>query len=137
MGPWIELYGPTLVEFTIDLVGIRPSNIDKQESRLEPHSHLLRRDIGVLVPGHGPVVYGRDEVRGWLEWEAEYLASVRGRVQELLGDGAATPNPEAVVDAVEYDIFVGSRWPAERHNMPKRHRNTVQKIVEEESTPDG
>jgi len=38
---------------------------------------------------------------------------------------AGTP-PESVADGIDYDFFIGDR-------LPKRHHNTVQKIVQEES----
>ena len=86
-------------------------------------------ELKVLVPGHGPVIYGRSEGRDWIEWEADYLASVRDRVREKLRQGMSS---SAAVEAAGYDEFVGTRLPRDPHNMPKRHRNTVEKIVEEE-----
>ena len=44
-------------------------------------------ELEVLVPGHGPVMHGRDEAREWIEWEADYLAAVRDRVREMLREG--------------------------------------------------
>jgi len=35
-------------------------------------------------------------------------------------------------DAITYENYVGDRLPVDRHGMPKRHRNTVLKIVKEE-----
>ena len=84
----------------------------------------LRRliDVGaeVLVPGHGPVVRGREEVRAALAWSVGYLESLRAFLRE---------RPD--VDAAGYDRFVGGRFPAERHGMAKRHRDVATKIVQE------
>jgi glyoxylase-like metal-dependent hydrolase (beta-lactamase superfamily II) len=84
----------------------------------------LRRliDVGaeVLVPGHGPVVRGRAEVRAALAWSLGYLEGLRDHLR-------ARPDP----DAADYDRFVGDRFPEERHGMAKRHRDVATKIVQE------
>ncbi len=90
---------------------------------------LAGMEIEVLVSGHGPVLYGNERVRGWLNWLVDYLSGVRAFVKEALNQGL---EPEAVADAVDYEKFIGDRLPINKHNMPKRHRNTVQKIIEEE-----
>mgnify|MGYP000082443190 CR=1 FL=1 len=38
-----------------------------------------------------------------------------------------------LADAVDFETFIGDRLASDRNGMPKRHRNTVDKIVEEES----
>lgn len=91
---------------------------------------LAALDIEILVPGHGSVIYGRENVQDWLGWLAGYLRDVRVAVRQALGTGAP---PDAVVERIEYDRFIGDRLPKDRHGMPKRHANTVRKIVEEES----
>ena len=90
---------------------------------------LAGMDIEILVSGHGPVLHGNERVRGWLNWLVDYLSGVRVFVKEALDQGL---EPEAVADAVDYEKFIGDRLPINKHNMPKRHRNTVQKIIEEE-----
>jgi len=60
---------------------------------------------------------------------ADYLAAVRDRVRDSLKEGSSS---SAAVEAVGYDEFVSDRLPRDRHNMPKRHRHTVVKIVAEE-----
>ena len=92
---------------------------------------LAQREIEILVPGHGPVIYGRGNVQDWLSWLADYLGNVRAAVRQALDAG--TP-PAEIVEGVEYNRFVGDRLPKDRHGMPKRHANTVRKIVEEEVT---
>lgn len=112
------------------VTGIVPAIGDGDSSELEASLRsLVSVEIEVLVPGHGPVIHGRDEARDWIQWEADYLAAVRERVREMLGEGRS---PAAAVEAAGYDEFVGDRLPRDRHNMPKRHRNTVEKIAEEE-----
>ncbi len=91
-------------------------------------ARLLEVDIETLVPGHGYTIKGRKAVRDWLTWQAGYLRSVRDKVREMLGDGATAEEAEAVT----FDSFIGDRLPVDRNGMPKRHRNTVDKIVEEE-----
>jgi len=54
---------------------------------------------------------------------------VRDFVKEALDQGLES---EAVANAVDYQRFIGDRLPIDKHNMPQRHRNTVQKIIEEE-----
>lgn len=90
---------------------------------------LMELDIEILVPGHGFTIHGREQVRDWLRWQAGYLASVRDRVREELNLGK---DREAVAQAVDFEMFIGDRLPIDRNGMPKRHRNTVDKIVEEE-----
>jgi cyclase len=91
---------------------------------------LAQMDIAVLVPGHGPVLYGAAQSRDWILWEADYLAAVRRRVRQGLDQGV---DPAAVAAAVDFAEFIGDRLPAERHNMPGRHHNTVEKIIAEET----
>jgi glyoxylase-like metal-dependent hydrolase (beta-lactamase superfamily II) len=90
---------------------------------------LAEMEIEVLVPGHGQVLYGKESVREWLTWLVNYLADIRAFVRDQLGRGR---DPEAVVDAVDYQRFVGNRLSAQKHGMVNRHRSTVAKIVEEE-----
>lgn len=112
------------------VTGIVPAIGDGDSRVLEASLHrLAKMEIETLIPGHGPEVYGRAAVRGWIEWAAGYLAGVRGRVQELLAGGT---EEAAAIDAVTFDEFIGDRLPADRHKMPSRHRNTVAKIAAEE-----
>jgi glyoxylase-like metal-dependent hydrolase (beta-lactamase superfamily II) len=90
---------------------------------------LATLDAEVLVTGHGPVVQDRAQVRDWLLWQADYLARVRDRVRLELERGLS---PDLVVEEIAYDEFIGDRLPADRHNMPGRHFNTVNKIIQEE-----
>ncbi len=111
------------------VTGIVPAIGDGDSRILEKSLHrLARMEIDVLVPGHGPIVHGVERSRDWILWEATYLFSVRRRARELLDQNI---DPAAVVDAIAFDEFIGDRLPSDQHNMPGRHRNTVEKIVEE------
>lgn len=113
------------------VTGIVPAIGDGDSRVLETTlDRLAAMEIEILVPGHGPVIYGRDAVRDWLVWLPDYLRGVRAAVRAALDGG--TP-PERVADGIDYDRFIGDRLPKERHGMPTRHRNSVQKIVREES----
>lgn len=90
---------------------------------------LAQREIEILVPGHGPVIYGQENVQDWLGWLTGYLRDVRDAVRQALD---TSTQPEEIVGGIDYDHFVGDRLPKDRHGMPKRHANTVQKIVQEE-----
>lgn len=92
-------------------------------------ARLLDLEIEILVPGHGTTIHGSDNVRDWLVWQASYLSGVRDHIQESLRTGHTG---DAVVDGVDFGTFIGDRLPADRNGMPRRHRNTVEKIVEEE-----
>ena len=111
------------------VTGIVPAIGDGNSLILEASlRRLARREIDVMVPGHGAVVYGRDAVQGWLQWLPDYLHSVRDFVQSALGRGESPAQIPALCD---YDQFIGERLPKDRHNMAKRHRATVAKIVTE------
>ncbi len=112
--------------------GIVPA-IGDGDSRIleETLEKLAQMEIETLVPGHGFVVRGQADVQDWLRWIASYLRSVRTAVREALAAGQPV---DSIADGIDYDQFIGDRLPKERHGMPKRHRNTVQKIVLEESS---
>jgi len=113
------------------VTGIVPAIGDGDSAVLEASlRRLTEMEIEVLLSGHGPVLYGVERVRDWIQWEANYLAGVRERVRAALEGGAA---PEAAADAAEFDELIGDRLPADRHGMPRRHRSTVEKIVAEEA----
>jgi glyoxylase-like metal-dependent hydrolase (beta-lactamase superfamily II) len=112
------------------VTGIVPAIGDGDSRVLEASlGRLAELDIEILLPGHGPTVYGAEQVRGWIEWEAGYLARVRGLVQKLLDEGLGE---EELLDRIAFEDFVGERLPADKHGMPKRHRATTAKILAEE-----
>lgn len=90
---------------------------------------LLDLEIEVLVPGHGPVVYGAAESRAWLEWLADYLVRVRALVIDGLDQGEP---PAALAEALSFQQVVGDRIPAGKHGMVDRHRAVVNKVIQEE-----
>jgi len=109
------------------------SAIGDGDSRILQRSlnKLLTLDIEILVPGHGYALHGVDKVQDWLRWQIAYLISVRERVQKELAGGKGA---EGVADAVDFETYIGDRLPIDRNQMPMRHRNTVDKIIEEEMT---
>lgn len=116
--------GDTVVNAIVPAIGQGDSR--QLEASLR---RLAALEIALLVPGHGTPIVGAARVRDWLAWERDYLASVRDYARAALADGLA---PEAVAAAADFATFIGDRLPAERHAMPKRHRDTVLKIAQEE-----
>lgn len=111
------------------VTGIVAAIGDGDSRILEQSLHkLMDVDIETLVPGHGETLHGKDRVQDWLKWQAGYLVAVRERLQKELALGKRA---EEAADAVDYETYIGDRLPIERNGMPKRHRNTVDKIVEE------
>jgi len=92
-------------------------------------ARLLELDIEILIPGRGHTMHGADAVKDWLVWQASYLSGFRDHVRYELGQGRSA---EAAAESVDYETFIGDRLPVDRNGMPKRHRNTVDKIVQEE-----
>ena len=117
--------GDTVVNAIIPAIGQGDSR--QLEASLR---RLAELDIALLVPGHGTPIVGVARVREWLAWERHYLAAVRDFARAALAEGRS---PEAVADAADFATFVGDRLPADRHAMPRRHRDTVLKIAREES----
>jgi cyclase len=122
----------TRILFAGDAVvtGIVPAIGDGDSAQLEASLRALAElPIAILVSGHGPLLRGSETIRDWLGWLVGYLAGIRAFVQGELARGQAA---DAVADAAEFHRFVGDRLPADRHGMPRRHRATVEKIVEEQ-----
>ena len=125
---WVE-EDQVLIGGDAVVTGIVPAIADGDGRVLEKSlRRLAQLDTKVLVPGHGPLVYGVEAIRDWILWEADYLAGIRKRVRL----GLAQDPPDLVAASVSFDEFVGDRLRADLHNMPKRHRNTVEKIITEE-----
>ena len=90
---------------------------------------LAELDIAILVPGHGAPLIGAERVQAWLAWEGDYLAQVREFARAGLARGQV---PEEIAANADFAAFIGDRLPSDRHTMPKRHRDTVLKIAQEE-----
>jgi glyoxylase-like metal-dependent hydrolase (beta-lactamase superfamily II) len=111
------------------VTGIVPAIGDGDSRTLEASlRRLAGMEIDVLVAGHGPILKGAERVRAWIEWLAQYLAGIRAAVQAELDQGC---DPATVADRVEFRAFIGDRLPQDRHGMPRRHRDTVEKIIAE------
>ncbi|MEM8533311.1 MAG: MBL fold metallo-hydrolase [Chloroflexota bacterium] len=112
------------------VTGIVPALWDGDSRQME-HSlwTLASMDIEVLVPGHGPVLRGADVVHEWILWLIDYLVTIRESVIMSLEQGY---DPESAVNAASFREFAAGRLPENKHNMIRRHRDTVRNIVEEE-----
>jgi glyoxylase-like metal-dependent hydrolase (beta-lactamase superfamily II) len=114
------------------VTGIVPALGDGDSRTLENSLQALRdMDIEILVPGHGRVLYGSAAVQDWLAWELAYLSGIRTRVGALLG-ADPQPSEDSLLQAAPFNQLIGDRLPADKHDMPNRHRNTVLKIAQEE-----
>jgi cyclase len=127
----------TLIAGDSVVTGIVPALWDGDSRVLESSLRKLAlMEIDVLIPGHGPVLHGAVKVRDWLLWLAGYLLDVRTLAQAAL---SANPDSDAetLADSAAYEQFIGDHLPAEKHNMPERHRTTVLHIIAEERSARG
>ena len=93
-------------------------------------NRLKQLDIETLISGHGPVLHGQAVVQDWLNWLTTYISGVRSAAARMIAAGER--DRAAILEAIGYDGYVGDRLPKAKHGMPKRHRNTVGKIADEE-----
>ena len=112
------------------VTGIVPAIFYSSRELEKSLNKLLKLEIETLIAGHGPVLYGQVTITDWLNWLIQYISGVRGEVQSILASGENDEN--AITDAIDYDKHIGTRLAKDKHGMPKRHRNTVLKIIEEE-----
>jgi glyoxylase-like metal-dependent hydrolase (beta-lactamase superfamily II) len=111
--------------------GILPSISNGDSRELQAALRMLSNmRVEVLVPGHGAVLQGVENVQEWLQWLIAYLERVQAFVRAGLEKGQES---EAIVALAEYGHLVGDRVPMDAHNMFERHRNVVVKIVQEEA----
>jgi glyoxylase-like metal-dependent hydrolase (beta-lactamase superfamily II) len=114
------------------VTGIPPSFKDGDSTTLiATLRKLAATDFEVLVPGHGEIVRGREEVRASIVWVADYLERCRLHVSERYG----SVEPDEIVATSTYDEFVGDRLPADRHRMVWRHEQTIRQLIVELSAP--
>ncbi len=112
------------------VTGIIPAIGDGDSRVLERTlNKLLTWDIDIMIPGHGAVIHGAAAVQEALQWAKNYLSGVRAAVATAIDSGVR--DPEAIADTISYEQYVGDRLPVDRHGMPRRHRNTVLKIISE------
>jgi glyoxylase-like metal-dependent hydrolase (beta-lactamase superfamily II) len=119
------------VLFSGDTCGTRitPVVSDGHSAQLEESlTRLSELGAEILVPGHGPVVTGREAVRDALLWPARYLAAVRVHVRPLVAHG---DSDEAIVEATPHARFVGDHFHAINPRGERPHQLTVAKIVAE------
>lgn len=124
---------PERILFAADTVvtGIVPAIGDGDSRVLEATlNQLLALDVETLVAGHGAPLYGSEAIRAWITWEISYLNGVRAAIQAALAEGAVV-NRQTLAEIAPYDRWIGSRLPADRHQMPRRHIDTCAKIATE------
>ncbi|MCY3832618.1 MAG: MBL fold metallo-hydrolase [Chloroflexi bacterium] len=93
-------------------------------------NQLKQLDIETLIAGHGPVLRGQAVIQEWLNWLTAYIGDIRSAVASMIAAGER--KRDAIVESIRYDEHIGERLPKDRHGMPKRHRNAVAKIADEE-----
>ncbi len=110
--------------------GIVPAIGAGDGRQLESTLHTFKEmEIEVIVPGHGAVLRGPNNIKEWLDWELDYLGRIRTFVREELNKGNSA---EIVAGLTTFDKFIGGRLPIGKHGMVNRHRGTVTKIIQEE-----
>lgn len=124
---------PQRILFAGDTVvtGIVPAINDGNSRDLEATLHkLLTLEIDLLVGGHGAPLVGAAAVVAWIEWEISYVSGVRAAISAALAAGESVTR-ESLTAVVPYDQWIGTRLPADRHAMPRRHIDAAFKIASE------
>lgn len=126
----LSVYIPdTKVLFGGDTIvtGIPPTFKDGHSVVLESTLRLLSSmPIEVLIPGHGPIVFGASAVQASILWAADYIARCRDLVlSEPDADMAA------VMLRAPYAALIGDRLPRDRFDMSWRHEQTLARLVAE------
>ena len=112
------------------VTGIVPAIHEGDSRALEATlTDLSAMDIELLVPGHGPLLCGREQIADWLRWTIGYLSAVRAFARDALDRGE---DPARIAGQAAYEEFVGGRLAPDKHHMRERHQDTVDKIVREE-----
>ena len=112
------------------VTGIVPAIFYSSRRLEESISRLRLLEIDTLIAGHGPVLFGSEAIQDWLNWLITYISGVRRAIRTLLNAGER--DSETIIASVDYDAYIGDRLPKDMHGMPKRHRDTVRQIMEEE-----
>ncbi len=109
-----------------------PPYVGDGDSRLMETSlrTLAEMEVDTLVAGHGPVLRGRERINEHLTWMIGYLSGVREHVRDALSRGENDPG--VIAAQADYEVFIGSRLPKDKHDMPRRHRDVVADITREE-----
>ncbi len=112
------------------VTGIVPAIFHSSAALESSIKGLKKLDIETLISGHGPVLHGHATIQDWLNWLSAYISGVRRAVAKMIAAGER--DRSAVLESIGYDEFIGDRLPKDKHGMPKRHRNAVGKIADEE-----
>jgi len=108
---------------------IIPAFMDGDSRVLEATlGNLLTLPIKRLLPGHGSLIDGAENVRAALQWTIDYLSGVRECVRRVQASGFGK---QAALESADYKRLVGNRLPQEK--MQQRHNNSVSKIFDEEA----
>ena len=123
----------TLIAGDSVVTSIVPALHDGNSQTLQASLRKLQAmDIEIMIPGHGAVVYGPEQVQDWLAWLIDYLTGIRHTVREIIEAGGRSLDAEQIAETVDFDRFIGDRLPRDQNGMEKRHFATVLNIVEEE-----
>ncbi len=110
------------------VTGILPSFKDGDSGQMASTlRELASLAVETLVPGHGPVLRGRETIRDAMVWSADYLDRCRDHVSSMIGREPA----EVIVAAAPFERFVGDRLPPDRHRMTWRHEQTILMIIDQ------
>lgn len=112
------------------VTGIVPAIFHSSVALESSINRLKQLDIETLISGHGPVLHGSERIQDWLNWLTYYIGAVRRAAASRILAGER--DRAAIVEAISYDEYIGDRLPKDRLGMPKRHRNAVAKIADEE-----
>jgi len=109
------------------VTGIPPTFRDGDSAIMEDTLRKIAElDVKTLVPGHGPIVQGREAVRTTIMWTADYVARCRE---------AVITHPDAdlaqLLVAAPYERLIGDRLPPDRHRMRWRHEQTMVCLIAE------
>ena len=110
---------------------IPPAFGDGDSRELEGSIGRLRElPVETLVPGHGPVLRGAEQIRGHLEWMVGYLRVTRAAVERTRREGREEWVEAAIGEAPAERVY-GAHMVMDRHRNDGRHRATVVKLIEE------
>ena len=112
------------------VTGIAPAIFHSSVELEASINRLKQLDIEILISGHGPALHGQAVVQDWLNWLTAYIGDVRSTVSGMIAAGERDRG--AILESIGYDEYIGDRLPKNKHGMPKRHRNAVGKIADEE-----
>lgn len=112
------------------VTGIVPAIFHSSRALEASINRIKQLPIDILIAGHGPPLHGSAAVRDWLDWLTAYISGVRSAAAKMIDAGER--DRDVIAGSITYDRYIGDRLSKEKHGMPKRHHNTVFKIIDEE-----